>query len=52
MLVRDAEDDKLVLLCSVSAAGEITPMELPKTKLVQIHDNFDGGNEIAFLERC
>jgi hypothetical protein len=52
MPVVDAEDDKLVLLWSVTVGGQATLMTLPKAELLRIHDNFPGGDEVAFLERC
>jgi len=50
--VVDTEDDTLVLLWSVSPTGEYELKSLPKAELVCIHDNYPGGEEVAFLERC
>jgi hypothetical protein len=48
----DVEDDRLVLLWSISPDGKATLLKLPKAELVRIHDSFLGGEEVAFLEQC
>ena len=48
--VVDADDNSLTLLWSIARYVQAALMKLPKAALVQIHDNVQGGNEVAFLE--
>ena len=53
MSVVDATDDSLTLLWSVDDDGSMNVMVLPKSDFVHTHDNFPGGDDIAFLaEGC
>jgi hypothetical protein len=49
MPVVGTTDSSLILLDYTSPNGELRLMELGKRKLVEIHDNFPGGDEIAYL---
>jgi len=52
MPVVDMDESGLVLLHSMQPGGQIRIMKLPKAELVRIHDEFDGGNDVAYLEKC
>jgi hypothetical protein len=49
MPVVDASRDELVLLVSLGEDGKANILRLPKARFVQIHDEFEGGNDVAFL---
>ena len=50
MLVVDADKELLQLLYIVDAAGVSDVRPIKKVEFVQIHEDFDGGNDIAYLE--
>lgn len=50
MPVVDSDADHLVLLHAVTTSGQATVLRLPKAEFVRIHDNFQGGHEVAFLD--
>lgn len=50
MPVVDADEDHLFMLHSVAPDGTPHVCKLPKTTLVSIHDNFQGGRDVAFLD--
>jgi hypothetical protein len=50
MPVVDSTDDSLILLHSVNADGAFNIRHLKKNDFVLIHDNWPGGDDIAFLE--
>lgn len=52
MPVVDMDGSKLVLLHSMQPDSQPRIMRLPKAELVRIHNEFDGGNDVAFLETC
>jgi hypothetical protein len=52
MPVVDMDESGLVLLHSMQPNGQPNTMQLAKAELVRIHDEFDGGNDVAYLERC
>ena len=49
MIVVDSNSDELVLLNKVSINGVIEPCNINKHELVRIHENYDGGNDVAYL---
>ena len=49
MVVVDATDTDLTLLQHVDERGTPHTMHLSKAKFVYIHDNFNGGDDIAYL---
>ena len=50
MPVVDATDDSLVLLHSVGDNGEPVTCEIRKSEFVRIHDEYQGGHDVAFLD--
>jgi hypothetical protein len=50
MPVVDSTDDELTLLYGTLQNGSFQVMNMKKTDLVAIHEQYDGGNDIAFLE--
>ena len=50
MPIVDTSGDKLVLLQGVGQNGEPQILNLSKADFVRIHEEFDGGNDIAFLD--
>ena len=50
MPVVDASDDDLTLLHGTLGNGQFQLMDIEKSAFVKIHDQYDGGNDIAFLE--
>ena len=48
----DMNQDTLILLMELKANGMAQLLQLPKPLLVSIHDTFEGGWEVAYLERC
>lgn len=49
MPVVDSTADTLTLLWSVEDDGSAKILDLPKSEFVRIHDNFPGGDDIAYL---
>lgn len=50
MPIVDATSDKLFLLNHVSAAGNIDTIPLTTSEFVSIHEQYPGGDDIAYLE--
>jgi hypothetical protein len=50
MPVVDMDDDFLYLVYVVQSDGNIQLMKLPKQEFVRIHEQFDGGDDVAYLE--
>lgn len=50
MPVVDATDDDLILLKMVDSSGTPETCTLPKDEFVRIHDKYDGGDDVAYLE--
>jgi len=52
MPVIEWDDDKIVALEYMPAAGQGAPKKwtLPKKELVELHDKYDGGSELAYLK--
>jgi hypothetical protein len=50
MPVVDATADDLILLKGVDASGTPKTCNLRKDEFIRIHDCYDGGNDVAFLE--
>jgi hypothetical protein len=44
------DEDELLLLKSVGPDGTRNGLYLPKSDLVRIHDNYPGGDDVAFLD--
>jgi hypothetical protein len=51
MPVVDSSADELTLLWGVDEAGTPQTRLLAKKDLVSIHENFDGGDDIAYLDK-
>ena len=51
MPVVDASRDELVLLVSLGEDGKANLLRLPKLRFVQIHNDFAGGTDVAFLNK-
>lgn len=51
MPVVDADEHNLLLLCSVSTAGQATVIRLPRAEFVRIHDQYDGGKDVAYVRQ-
>ncbi|MHB0966845.1 MAG: hypothetical protein ACYC36_10375 [Bellilinea sp.] len=49
MVVVDSNDDELCLLRYMSVHGQIFTCNIKKVDLARIHDNYDGGNDVAYL---
>ena len=52
MPVVDIDDDTVTLLNCLRDDGSPDLLHLRKQDLVDIHNNFDGGKEVSYLERC
>lgn len=52
MPVVDMDDSILTLLNIVRPDGSAEIQRLPKSELVRIHDNYPGGDDVAYLEGC
>jgi hypothetical protein len=52
MPVVDMDDHTLTLLNIVRPDGNMQLQKLPKSELVRIHDNYPGGDDVAYLEIC
>lgn len=50
MPVVDMDDEYLYLVSAVRNNGEVQLMKLPKQEVVRIHEQFDGGDDVAYLE--
>ena len=50
MPVVDMDDEHLCLVYAVQRNGEIQLMALLKKEIVRIHEQFDGGDDVAYLE--
>ena len=50
MPVVDASDDELILLKEIKSDGERETLKLRKDEFVRIHDQYDGGDDVAYLE--
>lgn len=50
MPVVDADEEHLFLLHSVAPDGKPNVCKLPRVFLVSVHDNFAGGQDVAFLD--
>lgn len=50
MLIVDADEELLHLLLMVDKDGNPDVRPIKKADFVHIHDNYDGGNDIAYLE--
>ena len=51
MPVVDATEDKLILLKHVDANGTPETCELPKAEFVRIHNQYNGGDDVAYLKK-
>ena len=51
MPVVDATGDKLTLLKNVDANGTPETCEVSKAELVRIHNQYNGGGDVAYLEK-
>lgn len=49
MPVVDMDDEHLFLVYAVQSNGEIKLLKLPKQEIVRIHEQFDGGDDVAYL---
>lgn len=50
MPVVDLDDLHLYLIYAVQEDGNAQVMKLPKQKFIRIHEQFDGGDDLAYLE--
>jgi len=51
MPVVDAEDDELIMLEGMLADGKKCTKGIRKDELVRIHEEYPGGNDIAYLDK-
>ncbi len=51
MPVVDATADDLILLVRVETNGALNTRVLRKDEFIRIHDHFDGGDDVAYLEK-
>lgn len=52
MPVVDIDKDNLVLLAKVTSDGRCVLVQLPKPVLVGVHEQYPGGEEVAWLASC
>ena len=52
MPVVDLDDEILTLLNIVQMNGNAKLQKLPKSEFVRIHDEYPGGDDVAYLESC
>ena len=50
MPVVDMDEENLLLVYGALAVNQIRLLKLPKTEFVRIHQQFDGGNDVAYLD--
>jgi hypothetical protein len=50
MPVVDMDEDNLVLVNIVHQNGEAELIRLPKAAFIAIHENFPGGEDVAYLD--
>ena len=48
--VVDADDENLSLLWSVDSAGNMDIRKMKKSEFARVHDEWSGGDDVAFLE--